>query len=303
MKNVIIGANSYLARNFIYKLKHVYNEDCILYGRSDVQIDNESNYTRVNMLDRNEVSRLDLDCDNVFMFVGKTGSANGFDNYEEYINVNQKALLNLLDQMRKQNSHAKLIFLSTRLVYSGKDEPQKEDACKEFKTVYSINKFACEQYIKQFNNVFGIDYLILRLCIPYGTLIDGANSYGTCDFMLKRASNNECINIYGDGSQRRTLTYIGDFCDILYQASQNKQCKNDVYNIGGENYSLYEMASVIAKKYGVNINKIEFPDIEYKIESGGTVFNSDKLDDLIGDLHKTKFVDWINEVNAISKKV
>lgn len=296
MKNVIIGANSYLARNFIYKLKHVYNEDCILYGRSVAQLDNESNYITINMLNRNELSVLDLNCDNIFMFVGKTGSANGFDNYEDYIDINQKAVLNLLDQMRKQHSRAKLIFLSTRLVYSGKKVPQKEDACKEFKTVYSINKFACEQYIRQYNNVFGINYLILRLCIPYGTLIDGANSYGTCDFMLKRAINNECINIYGDGSQRRTLTYIGDFCDILYQSSQNDRCKNDVYNIGGENYSLYEMASIISTKYNVSINKTEFPDIEYKIESGDTVFNSDKLDNIIGNLHKTKFVDWINNV-------
>ena len=296
MKNVIIGANSYLARNFIYNLKNVYHEEYKLYGRTDIQVDSETNYTSIDILNRNDTSRLDLDCDNIFMFVGKTGSANGFDNYQEYINVNQISLLNLLDQMRKQKSHAKLIFLSTRLVYSGNNVPQREDANNEFKTVYSINKFACEQYLKQFNNVFGIEYLILRLCIPYGTLVDGANSYGTCDFMLNRAKKNENISIYGDGSQRRTLTYIGDFCDILYYASHNERCKNDVYNIGGENYSLYEMASIIAKKYNVEVDRIAFPDIECKIESGGTVFNSDKLDGIIGNLHKTKFIDWINDV-------
>ena len=256
--------------------------------------DNDTNYRKVNVLDRLDIEKIDLDCDNVFMFVGKTGSVNSFDNYKEFIEVNQLALLNLLDKFRKQKSKAKLIFLSTRLVYSGKPEEQKEDSCKEFKTVYSINKYACEQYIKQYSSIFGLQYVILRLCIPYGTFVSGASSYGTCEFMIKKAELGENIVLYGDGSQRRTFTYIGDLCNIIYKVATTKNCINDIYNIGGEDYSINEVATMIAKKYNVGIEHTEFPAIERIIESGDTVFNSNKLDDLIGNYHRTKFVDWIN---------
>ena len=77
--------------------------------------------------------------------MGKTGTITGFGNYEEFIDINEKALLNILNEYRNQHSSAKIIYPSTRLVYRGDDMPLKEDAVKEFKTIYAINKYACEQ--------------------------------------------------------------------------------------------------------------------------------------------------------------
>ena len=295
IKNVIIGANSYLARNFIYKLNNDYKDlDYRLYGKEKEHKDKCDNYNCIDILNKESFHHVNLDCKYIYMFVGKTGSAIGFDKYEEFINVNQISLLNLLNEYRIQNSKAKIIFLSTRLVYSGLSGPQKENAPYDFKTVYAINKFACEYYLRQFSNVFGVNYIVLRLCLPYGTLVEGAESYGTCEFMLNKSKRNEDITIFGEGLQKRTLTYIGDFCDILYNAATNDRCMNDIYNIGGEEYSIYDIAKIIAEKYNVSIKNVPFPEIEKKIESGDTVFDSEKLDSIIGNFHKSKFIDWIN---------
>ena len=294
-KIAIFGANGYIARNLIYVLKRDYPEfELFLYGREKQYIDGECNYAIVDMTDIESVKKIDLNFDIIFMFVGRTGSANGFDEYDSFININERTLLNLLAEYHRQGSKARIIYPSTRLVYKGKPGPQKENADKEFKTVYAINKFACEQYLEQFHRVYGVQYTILRVCIPYGTLIQGASSYGTTEFMLSKATKGENITLYGDGSVRRTLTYIEDLCVAMIEASLSDECANDVFNIGGEDYSLKEMAEHVAKKYGVGIDYVPWPDVALRIESGDTVFDSSKLDRMTTQKRVGSFADWIN---------
>lgn len=295
MKRVaVLGANGYIARNLIYVLRNDYPSiEVCSYGIESRSIDGYDKYISVDMTDENSITKIDLSCDVVFMFVGRTGSANGFEEYDSFIDINELTLLNLLAEYRRQASTARIIFPSTRLVYKGKTGPQKEDAEKEFKTVYAINKFACEQYLEQYHRVYDVQYSIFRVCIPYGTLIPEASSYGTAEFMLKKATNGENITLYGDGSVRRTLTYMGDLCKTLIEGALSERCANDVFNIGGEDYSLKEMAELIADKYGVNVDFVPWPDVALKIESGDTVFDSTKLDETIGRFITRKFIDWV----------
>ena len=290
----ILGANGYISRNLRFVLERDY-QDCeiILYGLEPNSVDGCSNYFTVDMTDRESIKMIDFSVDVIFMFVGKTGSANGFDEYDSFIDSNEKALLNLLSEYRCQKSNARIVFPSTRLVYKGAKGPQKEDADKEFKTIYAINKFACETYLEQYNRVFDVQYTVLRICIPYGTLIKNASSYGTAEFMLSRATTGENIVLYGDGSVRRTLIYMEDLCRTMIEASLAKNCANDVFNVGGEDYSLKEMAGLIAQKYGVGVEYKNWPDIARKIESGDTVFDSAKLDAIVGCKRLMKFADWI----------
>lgn len=292
-KAVIIGANSYIARN-LYVVMEKTKPDCdiILYDYAPTHLDNAEPYTSIRILEEKSVAKIDFDCDVVFDFVGKTGSINGFEDSDTFININEKALLNILNEYKRQNSKAKLIFPSTRLVYKGKEKPLPEDAEKEFKTIYAINKFACEQYLEQYRNLYNIKYCIFRICVPYGTLIPGVMSYGTAEFMIKKAKNGENITLYGDGEVRRTITHIYDVCANMIEGAFSDLCVNDIYNIGGEDYSLNEMAKLIASKYGVKVEHVNYPAEAEKIESGSTVFDASKLEKLgIKAVHKYK--DWI----------
>lgn len=296
MKIVVVGANSFIARNLIKVLSQSPDKyELLLYDHDEAQIDNFIYYKSVDVLSVESIRNIDFDCDILFMFVGKTGSEQGFDDYNKFIDINERALLNILSEYRNQESNAKIIYPSTRLVYKGKQGKLKEDDEKEFKTVYAINKYSCEQYLKMYNHVYGIKYCIFRICLPYGTLITNASSYGTAEFFLTKAKNNEDILLYGNGSQRRTLTYIGDLCNIFIIGGTSDECINDVYNVAGEDYSLYNMAVQIAELYKVNIKLVEWPEVAKIIESGDTIFDSGKLDDVINYKNKMTFVDWINK--------
>ncbi|MCL2661772.1 MAG: SDR family oxidoreductase [Oscillospiraceae bacterium] len=275
---IIIGANSYIARNMIHVLSECKDVEAVaLYDCQSTHDDGAANYKQINILDEASFTDVDLDVDLIFFFAGKTGTAVSFDNYDMFIDVNEKSLLNLLSEYRKQQSRAKIIFPSSRLVYKGKEGLLSEDSEKEFKTVYAINKFACEQYLSMYAAAFGVRYCIFRVCVPYGTLVPGASSYGTAEFMLERAKSGENITLYGNGSVRRTLTYIEDLCETMLLGALSLKCENDVFNIGGENYSLFEMASFIAERYKVAIEFEEWPELALRIESGDTVFDSGKL--------------------------
>lgn len=294
MKIAVIGANSYIARNLIHYLaKSKPVVEMRLYGRADKQVDGAESYRCIDILDEVSIRNIDLDCDVVFMFVGKTGTANGFDNCKSFVEINELALLNLLNEYRRQDSQARIVFPSTRLVYRGADKPLKEDAEKETKSIYACIKLACERYLALYHDVFGVRYCILRICLPYGTLVPDASSYGTVDMFVTTASKRETLKLYGQGHQRRTLTWIGDLCKALVVAGESENCENDVFNVGGEDYSVREIAEMIAQKYGTSIRYVPWPELTKKMESGSTVFNSEKLDAIIGNCTAHKFMDWI----------
>lgn len=295
-KIAIVGANSYIARNLILSLKSMEEEfELKLYDIGTEQVDGFENYTKVDINSSDSVKKIDFTSDIIYMFVGKTGSESGFKEYNTFLDINEKALLSFLNEYVSQQSRAKIIFPSTRLVYRGKEKRLNEDSEKEFKTIYAINKYACEKYLEMFNNVYNINYCIFRICIPYGTLIPNASSYGTAEFMLSKATKGENISLYGDGNVRRTLTYMGDLCKILIDGALSDKCINDVYNIGGEDYSLNEMASLIAKKFNVEIDYKPWPEIARAIESGNTVFEDKKLKDIL-NYEISEFNKWIDNI-------
>jgi len=299
IKITIIGANSFIARNVIYEIsqreKSNLKIQLNLYDCQEQHLDSEEHYEKINILSVNSVDKIKFDVDVIFVFTGKTGTLQGFDDYNTFIDINERALLNILTIYCKQKSKAKVVFPSTRLVYHGQRGLLKEDSIKEFKTIYAINKFACEEYLKMYHNVYGVKFAIFRICVPYGTMIPNASSYGTAEFMLNKAKKHEDISLYGDGSVRRTLIHMQDLCNILIEGALAPDCIDDIYNIGGENYSLKEMAEKIAKCYHVRVKHVEWPKQALKIESGDTVFDSEKLDELLKYQYINTFEEWVEK--------
>lgn len=293
-KSIVIGANGYIGRNLTHYLKK-RNEEIICYDIHNKSVDNIINYSQLDITDYESVSQINLDVDYIFMFSGLTGTSQSFDDYERYIDINEKGLLNILTVLRKANSQARIIFPSTRLIYKGQSNILlKENSEKEAKTLYALNKLACENLLSMYKNAFGIHYTIFRICIPYGTIIEGETSYGTIGFFLNKALNGQNITLYGDGLLKRTFTHVSDICNKIFLAIQHEESDGKTYNIGGEIFSLFDLASKIAMKYKVNIEFTEWPSLALKIESGDTIFDSTLLDELLSEDNKFSINQWLS---------
>lgn len=168
------------------------------------------------------------------------------------------------------------MFPSTRLIYKGVDKPLKEEDEKETKTLYAINKLACESILYAYNKSFDIPYTIFRICIPYGNMLSTDYSFGTIGFFIKQAKAGKDITLYGGGDTKRTFTHMEDLCYQIVQGSMNKDSNGEIYNIGGQTLSLREAAEFVAKKFKTNVVAVEWPEKDFRIESNHTYFDDTK---------------------------
>lgn len=291
--SIVIGSNGYIGHNLTYYLRSL-NEEVYCFDIQDKSINDSDNYNQLDITDYNKVCELNLNVDYIYLFAGLTGTSQGFDSYGKYIDINEKGLLNILTRMKESGSQARIVFPSTRLVYKGKQNTLlKEDAEKETNTIYALNKLTCEYILAMYQKAFGIQYTIFRICVPYGSLIKSKISYGTLGFFLQKAKNQQNIELYGDGLLRRTFTHVADICSRIYSAIQYEESNGKTYNIGGENLSLLDVASEIAKKHSVKVVFTEWPKLTLQIESGDTIFDSEDLDKLLNKGDYCNFTQWL----------
>lgn len=288
----IIGSKGYLGKH----LKWYLEKKGITPYCYDVIKSNETNYTEINLTDKESVKNITLDVDFIFFCSGITGTYTGFDHFEEYIHINEIGLLNLLDFIRNSNYRPKIVFPSTRLVYKGEDKPLDENDEKETKTIYAVNKLASEGFLQAYNYSFDIPYTIFRLCVPYGNLLENNYSFGTIGFFVKMVSEGKDITLYGDGSIKRTFTHIYDVCFQMVEGAFKQESTNNVYNIGGESFSLKEVANIIAKRFNKKVIFIPWPEKDIRIESNHTYFNDSKIQSLIGGFEYLKMMDFSHQL-------
>jgi UDP-glucose 4-epimerase len=280
-RSLLIGSNGYLGRHFAHFLEREGFEN----HNYDIHPEPALGITKYKSLDitrKEGFENLDSEVDYIFMFAGITGTADGFEKFDEFVSINEIGLLNILTWMRKSGCKARIIFPSTRLVYKGrKNYALKEDDPKETKTIYAVNKIAAENILGIYKNAFGIDYTIFRICVPYGNLFDDNYSYGTLGFFLEEARKGKDITLFGDGLIRRSFTHVEDICRIIIQAVQIDGTRNGIFNIGGEDLSLMEAAILIAGKFGVSVKHVRWPEMALRLESDDTVFDSSCLSSLV----------------------
>jgi len=296
MKAVVFGSNGYIGMHLVDQLNKLqWYVDA--YDIQPSSVVNVHRYTSIDIRQKSIVEKINLDVDIVFFFSGLTGTGVAYHKYEDFIDINEKGLLHVLDAMRTQGSKARIIFPSTRLIYKErKATPIPEDGDKEFKSIYALNKHFSEQVLEQYAKYFGISYTIFRICVPYGNDLSQNYSYGTLGFFISKASSGKNITLYGDGSQARTFSYVGDICRSVINVSMMSNSKNQVFNIGGESYSLRDVAEMTAHKFGVEVEYVEWPELEKKMESGDTIFDSTKIEQLIGRIQSVQMETWIKKL-------
>lgn len=292
MNIAIIGGKGYIGKHLTYYMK-IKGYNVTVY---DAIPCTEENYVQVDLTDSKSVSKINLNVDYVFMFAGLTGTYAGFDAYEKYININEIALLNLLDAIRNSDYRPKVVFPSTRLVYKGYDKPLKETDEKESKTIYAVNKLACEGYLQAYHDSFDIPYTIFRICIPYGNLLSNDYSFGTVGFFIKQAKAGKDITLYGGGNIKRTFTHMEDLCRQVVEGAFHPESNNEIYNVGGETLSLHDTANIIAKKYGVNVTAVPWPERDLRIESDHTYFDDRKIQALLNFGEYKKLIDFTKDL-------
>jgi UDP-glucose 4-epimerase len=294
----IIGINGYLGSNLAYFL---YNLGYTVYGY-DIQneiiigLSNMAHYSKVDITNKQDLKIINTNVDVVLFFSGLTGTKAGFDNYAEYVLINEIGLLNILNLIAKSKHSPRVVFPSTRLVYMGCDKALKENDELLPKTIYAQNKIAGEHYLEIFNNYYNLNFTIYRICIPYGNVFSSAYSYGTIGFFLNQAQSGKTIKLFGDGKVKRTFTHIEYLAHQIIHTMHLQESENEIYNIDGETQTLKAVADLFAYKYKISIDYVSWPEEDLKIESNHTYFCGEKIKKLIKSIKNMELSNWINNI-------
>lgn len=235
----------------------------------------------------------------LFNLAGQTSHLDSMTDPVTDLNINAAAQLHILEACRLYNPDLKIVFASTRQVY-GRPEylPVDEKHPISPIDVNGINKLAGEWYHLLYNNVYRIRACALRLTNTYGPGMRVRDTRQTfLGVWIRRLIDNEPIQIFGDGKQRRDFNFVSDVVDALLRAAASNDSNGQVYNLGhSEQVSLNELAALLVKlNGGGKYELVPFPDDRKTIDIGDYYADFRKIDKSLGWAPKIKLEQGLKE--------
>lgn len=124
-----------------------------------------------------------------------------------YFSTNVQGTLNLLELM-KEFKVTKFVIASTSSLYAGLKTPFRESMDVSMPiSPYAASKKAAEVLAYTYHSLYDIDVSVLRYFTVYGPA--GRPDMGYFCF-IKAIDEGKVVHVFGDGEQRRDMTYIDD---------------------------------------------------------------------------------------------
>jgi UDP-glucose 4-epimerase len=132
---------------------------------------------------------------------------------------------------------------------------------------YGIGKITVEKYLYLFNELYGLDYVILRPSNPYGPRQNPYGAQGVVAVFLGKALHDKEIEIWGDGSIIRDYFHVLDLVNGIYMATTNRTTSK-VFNLGeGQGNTLNEILQIIKKITKKELNITYKPSRVFDVKS------------------------------------
>lgn len=236
--------------------------------------------------------------DVVFHVAGQVAMTTSISNPRLDFEINAMGTFNLLDSIRKYAPNAMVLYSSSNKVYGDFEELTFEEketryVCKEypngfdestplnFHSPYGCSKGAADQYLLDFNRIYGIKTVVFRHSSMYG-----GNQHATIDqgwigwfcqkaLEIKNQSATAKFTISGTGKQVRDVLHAEDVVSLYFSCVKNiEKVKGKAFNIGGgieNSLSLLELFNLLEELLGI---KMEFEKLPPR-ESDQLVFIAD----------------------------
>jgi UDP-glucose 4-epimerase len=168
-------------------------------------------------------------------------------NYENNV-VGSVNVLN--EAIRHEARH--FVFASSIAVYGTGPLPLREDHVPRPEDPYGIAKLAVEQDLRAAHEMFGLPYTIFRPHNVYGEFQNLGDRYrNVIGIFMNQMMAGQPLSIFGDGSQTRAFSYVGDVVGPLAGCVDVGAAHNEVFNIGGDTvYSVRQLAEAVQRVAG-----------------------------------------------------
>jgi len=232
MRYVVTGAAGFIGSHLAESLQAA--------GHDVVAVDCFTDYYDPALKEENaagfDVSRLDLaeeelaldGFDGVFHLAGQPGVRSFGPVFDEYVRRNLVATQRVFESAARAG--VRVVFASSSSVYGDAEAyPTAEDVGPAPISPYGITKLGCEHLAHAYATAFALDTVVLRYFTVYGPRQRPDMAFARVVDALARGSSFE---LYGDGSQSRSFTYVGDVVAATV-AAMDRAAAGSLYNVGG----------------------------------------------------------------------
>lgn len=128
-----------------------------------------------------------------------------------------------------------LVFTSSIAVYGSHQVPMREELTPQPEDPYGIAKLAVEQELKATRRMFGLNSVIFRPHNVYGERQNIGDPYrNVIGIFMNQLLQDLPMTIFGDGTQTRAFTYVGDIAPVIARAHANRGAYGEVFNVGAD---------------------------------------------------------------------
>jgi CDP-paratose 2-epimerase len=144
------------------------------------------------------------------------------------LDVNLRATVTLLEELRRLDAPPPLVFSSSSAIYA----PAGPFACA---------KRAADEYVLDYARTFGLQTCSLRFGAVYGPHQSGDEEHGWLGAMPRAAAEGAPVVVFGDGRDVRDLLYVDDAVDALARAAG----LDGAYDVGGGDEQAAPVAALV----------------------------------------------------------
>jgi len=230
MRYLVTGAAGFIGSHLVERL----GAD----GHDVVALDCFTDYYDPSLKERNaagfEVLRIDLaeeslelgGFDGVFHLAGQPGARSFGDVFAVYARRNLVATQRLFEAAVAAD--VKVVWASSSSIYGDAERyPTPEDVAPRPNNPYGVTKLGCEHLMDAYARSFGLRAVALRYFTVYGPRQRPDMAFAR---VVQALARDDEFEIYGDGSQSRSFTYVADVVDATLRALD---AAPGVYNVGG----------------------------------------------------------------------
>jgi nucleoside-diphosphate-sugar epimerase len=245
---VVTGAAGFIG-------SHV-TEALLAAGHDVVAVDCFTDYYDRSLKEENarsfDVQELDLaegeldlaGVDGVFHLAGQPGARSFGAVFPDYLRRNVLATQRVFEAAAAAG--VRVVWASSSSIYGDAEQyPTREETTPRPNNPYGITKLACEQLHETYARVFGLHAVALRYFTVYGPRQRPDMAFARVLNALARGSEFE---VFGDGSQSRSFTFVADVVDATVRALD---AGPGIYNVGGgEEATLREALALLEEVSG-----------------------------------------------------
>jgi dTDP-glucose 4,6-dehydratase len=282
MMLLVTGGAGFIGSNFIrYIIDNnididILNFDDLKYGPnpknlSDLENNNRYSFFKGDISNYSLVSKLIRDADLIVNFAAQTHVDRSISAPESFLQSNVVGTFTILEAIRKTDSSARLVHISTDEVYGDILEgSSKESDALLPSSPYSASKAASDVFVLGYARTYGLHASITRC----------TNNYGPYQFpekLIPKAIIRACLGlkipIYGTGKNIRDWIHVDDHCRAVESVLKSGKA-GEIYNISsGSEKNNMEIVRTILKSLGKDDSYIEFVedrpghDMRYSLDS------------------------------------